>query len=66
MISLMRLIKIAHGYNFLEVTEDYYQIQTSKVKCVIQKKQMSIDFDIHGTILLEDELFSLGKLRTWR
>jgi alpha-glucosidase len=25
----------AHGYNFLEVTgeEDYYQIQTSKVKC---------------------------------
>jgi alpha-glucosidase len=37
---LMRLIKIMHGYNFLEVTgeEDYYQIQTSKVKCVIQKQ----------------------------
>jgi alpha-glucosidase len=33
-------IKIMHGYNFLEVTgeEDYYQIQTSKVKCVIQKQ----------------------------
>jgi alpha-glucosidase len=30
----------AHGYNFLEVTgeEDYYQIQTSKVKCVFKKQ----------------------------
>jgi alpha-glucosidase len=40
MISLMRLIKIMRMDNFLEVTgeEDYYQIQTSKVKCVIQKQ----------------------------
>jgi alpha-glucosidase len=49
----------AHGYNFLEVTveDDYYQIQTSKVKCIIQKADMRVSiFDIHGTILLEDEL----------
>jgi alpha-glucosidase len=65
----MRLIKIMHGYNFLEVTgeEDYYQIQTSKVKCVIQKADMRVSILIYTNILLEDELFSLGrKLRTWR
>jgi alpha-glucosidase len=29
----------SHGYNFLEVTEEaeYYQIQTSKVKCYSKK-----------------------------
>jgi alpha-glucosidase len=34
----------SHGYNFLEVTEEaqYYQIQTSKVKCVIQKIDMRV------------------------
>jgi alpha-glucosidase len=57
MISLMRLIKIMHGYNFLEVTgeEDYYQIQTSKVKCVIQKADMRVSILIY-TELFEDEL----------
>jgi alpha-glucosidase len=31
----------AHGYNFLEVTgeEDYYQIQTSKVKCYSKDRE---------------------------
>ncbi|TDE01773.1 glycoside hydrolase family 31 protein [Flavobacterium hiemivividum] len=48
-----------HGYNFLEVTEeaDYYQIQTSKVVCKIQKIDMRVSiFDISGSVLLEDEL----------
>jgi alpha-glucosidase len=49
----------SHGYNFLEVTEEaeYYQIQTSKVKCVIQKIDMRVSiFDFQGNVLLEDEL----------
>jgi alpha-glucosidase len=49
----------AHGYNFLEVTseKEYYQIQTSKVKCVIQKSDMRVSiFDLNGNVLLEDEL----------
>jgi alpha-glucosidase len=43
--------------NFLEVTgeEDYYQIQTSKVKCVIQKQIWEYRFLIY-TELFEDEL----------
>ncbi|NGY38766.1 DUF4968 domain-containing protein [Flavobacterium sp. XN-5] len=48
-----------HGYNFLEVTEeaDYYQIQTSKVICKIQKIDMRVSiFDLSGSVLLEDEL----------
>ncbi|WP_029596752.1 glycoside hydrolase family 31 protein [Flavobacterium sp. ACAM 123] len=49
----------SHGYNFLAVTEEaeYYQIQTSKVKCVIQKIDMRVSiFDLNGNVLLEDEL----------
>ena len=49
----------SHGYNFLQVTEEaeYYQIQTSKVKCVIQKIDMRVSiFDLQGNVLLEDEL----------
>ncbi|CAM3086616.1 glycoside hydrolase family 31 protein [Flavobacterium frigoris] len=49
----------SHGYNFLEVTEEaeYYQIQTSKVKCVIQKIDMRVSiYDLKGNVLLEDEL----------
>jgi alpha-glucosidase len=51
-----------HGYNFLEVTgeEDYYQIQTSKVKCVIQKADMRVSILIY-TELFEDELGFIGK-----
>ena len=48
-----------HGYNFLEVTEaaDYYQIQTSKVICKVQKIDMRVSiFDLSGNVLLEDEL----------
>jgi alpha-glucosidase len=39
----MLLISHSHGYNFLEANEEaqYYQIQTSKVKC-IQKRYESI------------------------
>ena len=31
----------SHGYNFLEVTDkdDFYQIKTSKVQCLIQKAE---------------------------
>lgn len=49
----------SHGYNFLEVTEgsEFYQIQTSKVKCVIQKLDMRLSIlDLNDHILLEDEL----------
>ncbi|MFV8335562.1 glycoside hydrolase family 31 protein [Flavobacterium sp. RSP29] len=49
----------SHGYNFLEVSEeqDYYQIQTSKVKCRIQKTDMRLSiFDLEDNIILEDEL----------
>jgi alpha-glucosidase len=49
----------SHGYNFLEVTNEanYYQIQTSKVKCIIQKAGMRVSiFDSYGTLILEDEL----------
>jgi alpha-glucosidase len=44
----------AHGYNFLEVTgeEDYYQIQTSKVKCYSKA-------DMRVSILIYTELFYL-------
>tara|TARA_R110000868_G_scaffold103455_1_gene284850 strand:+ start:9555 stop:11954 length:2400 start_codon:yes stop_codon:yes gene_type:complete len=48
-----------HGYNFLEISEepDYYQIVTSKIKCVIQKLDMRKSiYDLKGNILLEDEL----------
>lgn len=48
-----------HGYNFLEVTEeaDYYQIQTSKVICKVQKIDMRVSiYDLSGSVLLEDEL----------
>jgi hypothetical protein len=64
----MRLIKIMRmDIIFLKLlVKKIIKSQTSKVKCY-SKADMSIDFDIHGTILLEDELFSLGrKLRTWR
>lgn len=49
----------SHGYNFLEVTEEaeFYQIQTSKVKCVIQKTDMRLSIlDLNENVLLEDEL----------
>lgn len=49
----------SHGYNFLEVTEEFefYKIQTSKVKCIIQKIDMRISiFDLNDNVLLEDEL----------
>lgn len=49
----------SHGYNFLEVTEEaeFYQIQTSKVKCVIQKIDMRLSIlDLNENVLLEDEL----------
>lgn len=48
-----------HGYNFLEVTEEegHYLIQTSKLRCFIQKIDMRKSiYDIDGNILLEDEL----------
>lgn len=48
-----------HGYNFLEISEepDYYQIVTSKIKCVIQKLDMRKSiYDLKGNVLLEDEL----------
>ncbi|MBC5838307.1 glycoside hydrolase family 31 protein [Flavobacterium muglaense] len=48
-----------HGYNFLSITEeaDYYQIVTSKIKCVIQKADMRKSiYDLAGNVLLEDEL----------
>lgn len=49
----------SQGYNFLEVseTESYYQIQTSKVQCKIQKADLRLSvFDLDGNIILEDEL----------
>ncbi|SDX92293.1 glycoside hydrolase family 31 protein [Flavobacterium degerlachei] len=49
----------SHGYNFLEITEEleFYKIQTSKVKCIIQKIDMRISiFDLNDNVLLEDEL----------
>jgi alpha-glucosidase len=49
----------SHGYNFLDVTEEaeFYQIQTSKIKCVIQKIDMRKSiYDLEGNVLLEDEL----------
>lgn len=49
----------SHGYNFLELTEeeDYYQVQTSKVKCRIQKTDLRISiFDLKDDVILEDEL----------
>ncbi|HEY4619167.1 MAG TPA: glycoside hydrolase family 31 protein [Flavobacterium sp.] len=49
----------SHGYNFLEVTEEaeFYRIQTSKVKCVIQKTDMRLSIlDLNENVLLEDEL----------
>ena len=49
----------SHGYNFLEVSEleDYYQIKTSKVKCIIQKTDMRLSiYDLEDNIILEDEL----------
>ena len=49
----------SHGYNFLEVLEsdDVYQIKTSKVICIIQKKDMKVGlFDLDGKSILEDEL----------
>jgi alpha-glucosidase len=49
----------SHGYNYLEVTEetDYYQIQTSKVICKIQKIDVRVSIlDLNGNVLLEDEL----------
>ncbi|WP_369765031.1 glycoside hydrolase family 31 protein [Flavobacterium sp. WC2429] len=48
-----------HGYNLLEISEEpyYYQIVTSKIKCVIQKLDMRKSiYDLKGNILLEDEL----------
>ena len=48
-----------HGYNFLEISEekDYYQILTSKLRCIIRKVDMRKSiYDIEGAILLEDEL----------
>ncbi|MFT7164088.1 MAG: alpha-glucosidase [Flavobacterium sp.] len=49
----------SQGYNFLEVTEEveFYKIQTSKVKCIIQKTDMRVSIlDLNGNVLLEDEL----------
>jgi len=49
----------SHGYNFLEVLEsdDVYQIKTSKVICILQKKNMKVAiFDLDGKSILEDEL----------
>jgi alpha-glucosidase len=49
----------SHGYNFLEVTEEveFYKIQTSKVKCIIQKIDMRLCIlDLNDNVLLEDEL----------
>lgn len=48
-----------HGYNFLEVTEEegHYLIQTSKLRCFIQKIDLRKSiYDIDGNTLLEDEL----------
>jgi hypothetical protein len=48
MISLMRLIKIMRmDIIFLKLLVKKIIIKYSKVKCVIQKADMSIDFDIH-------------------
>jgi alpha-glucosidase len=49
----------SQGYNFLEVTEEaeFYKIQTSKVKCIIQKRDLRVSIlDLNNNILLEDEL----------
>lgn len=49
----------SQGYNFLEVSENetYYQIQTSKVQCRIQKLDLRLSiFDLDGNVILEDEL----------
>lgn len=49
----------SQGYNFLEVSdnETYYQIQTSKVQCRIQKLDLRLSvFDLDGNVILEDEL----------
>lgn len=49
----------SQGYNFLEVSENetYYQIQTSKVQCRIQKADLRHSvFDLDGNLILEDEL----------
>jgi alpha-glucosidase len=49
----------SQGYNFLDVTEEaeFYKIQTSKVKCIIQKRDLRVSvLDLKDNILLEDEL----------
>ncbi len=49
----------SQGYNFLDVTEEaeFYKIQTSKVKCLIQKRDLRVSvLDLNDNILLEDEL----------
>jgi alpha-glucosidase len=49
----------SQGYNFLELTEEaeFYKIQTSKVKCIIQKRDLRVSIlDLNDNILLEDEL----------
>ncbi|MGO4818886.1 glycoside hydrolase family 31 protein [Flavobacterium sp. W22_SRS_FP1] len=49
----------SQGYNFLDVTEEdeFYKIQTSKVKCIIQKTDMRVSvLDLNDNTLLEDEL----------
>lgn len=48
-----------HGYNFLELTEEetYFQIRTSKVKCIIQKSDLRLSiYDLNDFLILEDEL----------
>jgi alpha-glucosidase len=49
----------SQGYNFLDVTEEaeFYKIQTSKVKCIIQKRDLRVSIlDLNDNVLLEDEL----------
>jgi hypothetical protein len=66
----MLLIKaIRMGITFLKLLEraQYYQIQTSKVKCVFKNRYESIYFDLNRNILLEDNWVSIGKKVTiWR
>jgi hypothetical protein len=58
----MRLIKIMRmDIIFLKLLVKKIIIKYSKVKCVIQKADMSIDFDIHELFYLKMNWVSIGK-----